>query len=339
MYLIGGSDRPKVDRAIDRLRRHFDPSSIDRFDAAADDAATVVAACNAGTLFGDLRLVLVDQVDGRPGDDGRLRATWKAADVEEIVAYVRAPAPGTVLALVSNEVKKDAPLVKAAGKGGTVLAFEIEKRKVTAWVVNRFREEGARIDPEAAKLLVDLVGDKDTMALDEEIRKLATWARSDPGAGIGEREVLDLVAPWSDTPPWELTDAWADHDPGRALRTLERILHQAGTPGRRRDEAARLTATLGGHLGKLRRVSVAAAQGERPRDHAERTKQRPFPVEKLFRQVEGMSGAELDDATLTVARLDHALKGGSRLTPELELQLAVTRLSRDRSRRETSGAR
>ena len=332
VYLIGGSDRPKVDRAIERLRRHFEGGSVDRYDAATNDAATEVAACNAGTLFGDQRLVLVDQVDGRGGDDGRLRTTWKAADVEQVVEYLRAPAPGTVLALVATEVKKDAPLVKAVAKAGTVLAFEIEKRKVTAWVINRFREEGARIDPEAAKLLVDLVGDRDTLALDAEIRKVATWARSDADAVIGERDVLELAAPWGESPPWELTDAWADHDVGKALRVVERVLHRAGTPQRRRDEAARLSATLGSHLGKLRRVSVAAAAGERPREHAERTKQRAFPVEKLFRQVEGMSDVELDDATLAVARLDHALKGGSRLPSDLELQLAVTALAADRGR-------
>ena len=45
-----------------------------------------------------------------------------------------------------------------------------------------------------------------------------------------------------------------------------------------------------------------------------------------------MSTAELDDATSTLAELDFALKGGSRLSAELELQRAVTALSLDRSR-------
>ena len=37
---------------------------------------------------------------------------------------------------------------------------------------------------------------------------------------------------------------------------------------------------------------------------------------------------ELYDATIRLARLDHALKGGSKLAPDLELQLAVTDVSR-----------
>src|SRR3954447_13243212 len=109
VYLLSGSDRPKVELALHRLRRHFDDQSIDRFDASSVDGATIVQACNAGTLFGDARLVIVDGVDGRPDDEGRLRTTWKAPDVEAIVAYLSSPAPGTVLCLVGTAVKKDSP--------------------------------------------------------------------------------------------------------------------------------------------------------------------------------------------------------------------------------------
>lgn len=333
VYLIGGSDRPKVDEAIKRLRRHFDTGSVDRFDAATDDPATVIAACNAGTLFGDTRLVLVDQVDGRVGEDGRLRTTWKAAEVEAVVAYLRSPAPGTVLCLVATEVKKDAPLVKAVAKAGTVLAFDVEKKKTVGWVVERFRASGVRVDAQAAALLVSLVGETDKHALALEVDKVVTWAHSDPDIVVGEREVVELVAPWGESPPWELTDAWAEHDAARALRVVERIFHRAGTPQRRRDDAARLSASLGSHLAKLRRVNVALAAGEGSREHAERTKQSPYPVQKLYRQVEGMSPTELDDATTVLAQLDHALKGGSRLSAELELQRAVTALSAERGRR------
>jgi hypothetical protein len=56
---------------------------------------------------------------------------------------------------------------------------------------------------------------------------------------------------------------------------------------------------------------------------------KPFPAEKLARQAERFSVDELRDATIRVARLDHALKGGSKLAPELELQLAVTDVSRE----------
>jgi DNA polymerase III delta subunit len=129
-----------------------------------------------------------------------------------------------------------------------------------------------------------------------------------------------------------LTDAWADHDPAAALRVVEHALHQAGGPSKRGGEAARLAAALAGHLTKLRSVARSAADGERPGDYAQRTKQHRFPVEKLFRQVEGMSAVEFDDATRVLARLDYDLKGGTKLPIELSLQRAVTALTAERGR-------
>ena len=58
---------------------------------------------------------------------------------------------------------------------------------------------------------------------------------------------------------------------------------------------------------------------------------KPFPVQKLFGQVRNFSSAELDDALVRLAELDHALKGGSRLTNELELERALVDITQPRT--------
>ena len=70
--------------------------------------------------------------------------------------------------------------------------------------------------------------------------------------------------------------------------------------------------------------------GVRPRDAAAKLGMKPYPGEKLARQAEALSVEELQDATDRLARLDHALKGGSKLAPDLELQLAVVDVARER---------
>jgi len=57
---------------------------------------------------------------------------------------------------------------------------------------------------------------------------------------------------------------------------------------------------------------------------------KPYPAQKLFGQVRNFSGAELDDALIRLAELDHALKGGSRLANELELERALVDITRPR---------
>ena len=66
VYLLTGSDRPKVARAVRRLRARFGPESIEQLVADTAPGADAVAACNALGLFagGDGgRLVIVEAVE------------------------------------------------------------------------------------------------------------------------------------------------------------------------------------------------------------------------------------------------------------------------------------
>ena len=93
VYLLTGSDRPKIETALARLRRHFEPEATEIVSAQEQSGAEAAALCNAGSLFGDARLVLVEGVDGRRNSEGRLANGWKAADVKAIEEYLASPAP------------------------------------------------------------------------------------------------------------------------------------------------------------------------------------------------------------------------------------------------------
>jgi DNA polymerase III subunit delta len=327
VYLVTGSDRPKVDRTLERLRAHFDPGAIERLTAAGPDGASgedVVAACNAGSLLGDNRLVLVVDVDGRPDDRGRVSGGWKKADVDAVVEYLSAPAPGAVLCLVAHALKRDSPLAKACAKAGSVLDWEVSRKDLDKWVGEQFAARGVKVERDACRALLQIVGD-DKLALALEVDKLATWAAGEP---VGSDEVRQLAVAFGDRPPWDLTDAWGDHDVATALDVVEEELDRNAIP--RRAQAALLVGSLTAHLSRLRQLTALAREGIRAKDAAGRLKLHPFQAEKLARQAEGFSPEELDDATVRLARLDHALKGGSRLAPDLELQLAVADLARER---------
>ena len=306
VYLLAGTDRPKIDTALERLRRHFSDEAVEAVSAVDASGGEAAALCNAGSLFGDARLVLVSEVE-----------RWKAADVKSLQAYLAEPAPATTLALVAGELRKDAPLAKACAKAGDVLVYDVPKRNLAQWVADRFRQLDARADAEACALLVQLVGD-DPQALATEVEKLATWAAGEP---IGEREVEQLAVAFAETPTFALTDAWGRRDPAAALEASEVILEREAKP--RRDTSARLAATLGSHVARVRSCQRLAAEGVRPRDAAGRLKMHPFYAEKLFAQAGRFSPDELGDAVVRLADLDLALKGESRLSSDLELQRAL----------------
>ena len=61
-----------------------------------------------------------------------------------------------MLALVAAELKKDSALVKACTKAGDLLVAEAARAE---WVTKQFLDRGVRIDQEAVRLLVEVVGE------------------------------------------------------------------------------------------------------------------------------------------------------------------------------------
>lgn len=324
VYLLTGSDRPKIELALERLRARFPPEAIERYYAPETSGEDVAAACNALGLFGGgERLVLVDAVDGIQDEHGRRTKGWKAADVKALESYLSSPAAGTVVALVAEELKDDAPLVRACAAAGEVLAYDVSKRDLPKWVRERFVRAGAAADDEPCRILVQLVGDDLTQAA-LEVDKLVAWAAGDP---IEERDVVALVAPSAPAPSFELTDAWGRRDVAAVLAAAEKTLERASDVRR---ELSRLVAVLAAHVDRVRACAAMAAEGMSARDGAKALKRHEFYVRKLFAQAENFTLEELRDVVVRLARLDLALKGGSKLPGELELQLALVDITAPR---------
>jgi DNA polymerase III delta subunit len=80
---------------------------------------------------------------------------------------------------------------------------------------------------------------------------------------------------------------------------------------------------LNTHVARLRECQLLAEQGVRPKEAAGRLRRSPYYVQKLFAQAEAFSAAELQQVSTRLAALDFALKGGSRLPGDLELDRAL----------------
>jgi DNA polymerase-3 subunit delta len=300
-YLLTGSDRPKIARALARLRGRFDEGSAEHLFADATTGEDAVAACNALGLFGGGgRLVVVEGVD-----------KWKAADAQAVGGYLADPTPDTVLALVADALKADAPLAKAVAKGGEVLAWDVPKRRVPGWVAEQFARLGVQADREACETLVALVGD-DLDELESEVEKLATWAGKEP---VTARDVEALAVHAREAPSWGLSDAWGARDTGELLGAFESDLH--------RTEPFLIGSRLASHVALVRNAQRLAAGGRATRDIAKELGVHEFRVRKALGHADHYSSDELDAAVVRLAELDAAVKGASRRPAELELELAL----------------
>jgi DNA polymerase-3 subunit delta len=305
VYLLTGTDKPKIARALDRLRARFPDGAAEHVSADGASGEEAVAACNALGLFEGGRLVVVERIE-----------RWKAADVKSVVAYLGDPTPGTVLALLGDELKSNSALAKACAKAGEVRVWNVQKRKLPEWVGEQFRRLGASADREACEALVELVGE-DLDELASEAEKLATWAGGDP---IGARDVEALAVPSREVAPWTLSDAWGARDLAGVLTACEAELE--------RKEPFVLAARLASHVGLIRSVRRLADEGLSARDIAKRLDVHEFRARKALAQTENYSPDELDRALVRLAELDAALKGASRLSGELELERTLVEITR-----------
>ncbi len=308
VYLVTGSDRPKVARALRRLRARFGDESIEHLAADTASGADAVAACNALGLFAGGeggRLVIVEAVE-----------RWRKADVDAVTEYLADPVPGAVLALIATETLRSDALANAVTAVGRVLPFDAPKpRDLPAWVRAQFEGLGGDIEPEAARALVEIVGD-DLVALATEADKITIWAGGHP---IARADVEALATPAREAAAWAITDAWGDRDAAGLMAAGEAELE-------RRDPFA-IAVRLASHVSLVRSLKVLAAEGLGAKEIAKRVKLHEFRVRKALGHADRYSQEELDAAVVRLAALDAALKGASRLSGSHELTRALAELT------------
>ena len=108
------------------------------------------------------------------------------------------------------------------------------------------------------------------------------------------------------------------------------MIERSGDPKSR--TIPRIVGSLTNHVARIRTVQRLDSEGEPSKEAASRLEMHPFYVQKLYAQSRNFSSEELRRVTVRLALLDHALKGGSRLPPELELERALVEITRASTR-------
>jgi DNA polymerase III subunit delta len=304
-YLICGSDRSKVLRAVSRLRSRVEAQDgvVDLFDAALSDGATVAAASQQLGLFSAARLVIVTGVE-----------SWRADDVAALAVVVGDPPVSTTICLVAGPgLRKDHRVRTLVTGPKRLLVFDVPTgRDLPRYVAREANRLGARIDPATVRRLIEIVGEH-PVALEQELDKLATYAAGEP---IDELTVELLAFPSDDTSPFALTDAVAARNRTAAMRALVRA-EQAGT------KPHALIPQLARHVALLGQAHAALRRGDDAKAFARAAQIHEFRARKLLDAAGGWSPRETARMLVRLAVADYRVKGGARIEPTLELERAV----------------
>lgn len=249
VYLLYGEEDVLKDEAVRALLEASVGSDRD-FNLDVRYAADLTpesfhALVNTLPMLAERRAVVVRGVEQL----GKRKTTLR----DEVVRYLAAPNPTTVLVLVvAAGEDPDAELVRAS----TAVNLEpLSADRVPRWLQHHAASLGVTLAPEAAELLLSAVGN-DLSTVARELEKLASLTVG-TGRPVTAQDVTSLVGVRRGETLYDLVHAALERRVARAAQLVEPVLDQAGMSG------VKILSVLGTHL-----VGTAVARAERERGTA-----------------------------------------------------------------------
>jgi DNA polymerase-3 subunit delta len=223
LALLHGADGQLLDDALAAVTNALftDPSELtlgrEVLDGREVDVDLVVRSAMTLPFMTSVRLVVVRRAQA-------LAQKGEAA----LAAYAADPNPTTRLLLLADDQLEATRDRKSHWLLGVIPAAAVvalparQGRQLADWLRQRAAAEGITLGEEAARTLVEWVGD-DSARLLGEVRKAALAGGADAHT-VGVREVSAVVGEHRMSDVFDLTRAVERRDTGQALRLLDRLL-------------------------------------------------------------------------------------------------------------------
>lgn len=338
--LLYGDDEFSAREELARLRASggFDFNQ-DTFTGDDADLAQIRTICDTMPFLSERRLVVLlglpkpkrgaddeDSPDGNAtaepadkpaksagkGKKGKAAGPSPRAFIQALADYAPHVPATTTLIVVAGKLDSSSPLVKAAQQHGQARVFMPPKgAQLEEWITRRAQAGGARITPEAVRLLIDSLGAENLRLLDSEIEKLCISVGREGRIGIEQAQALTPQT--SQASVFDLTDALARRDHRRALALLHEQLANGAAP-------QMIIGLIAAQTRRLIQVKAMAERGMRGGQIADAIGLAPFVADKTIALARQFSFAQLEAAHRALLEVDVALKS-SRVTADLALDL------------------
>lgn len=299
-YLIHGDDHGRIAERRANLRALAESQSgaqgfeLLEGDAAAPDA--VAAALNAMTFAIGRRFIIVDGVE-----------RWKEKELDRLEAALGAIPPDTTISFFAREdgrMKVPKRLHDAVRRAGGDIATEetIKPWELPKWAVQQARQLGLELTPDAARVLVGQVGERQQRLL-RELEKLALDFGS--GTHLDADQVHELTAASAEHKAWALADALLSGDAGRATRAYLQM----------RAQGERLPGLVYWMSSRLRQAHQAARALEAGQSQATvrgGLRMPPKAADQLISDARRLGTERLRTAIELVADLELTSRGGTK---------------------------
>ena len=237
-YVLVGDEIFLLDRCRAAVIKAFVPADLrdfclSEFDLAATSIFEVLDRAQTPSLMAPFQVIFVRNVR---------QLYTRGAKKEEFAAidrYFRSPNPQALLVFIADflRIPSDARRIELDDKNryerlsetlgnhcGMVELARVDEEDAMRWAVNTAQQPGVRLDPDAARELVDALG-ADMMLVSSELEKLLLYAADRARITLGDVETMVLAAKQRSL--YELTDAISSRDRVRALALLHGLLNSS----------------------------------------------------------------------------------------------------------------
>jgi DNA polymerase-3 subunit delta len=224
-YIFLGPELGKRQDAVEEIRRRLSgggsganavPPEETVFYAGETPAGQIANVVQNHSLFADARLVIVKNAE----------LIKKKDEVELIVSCMRHIEDGTVLILVSDEIKLAAGLDDSVPKENRQVFYELFEREKTEWLRSFFRREGFAIDDEGIETILELV-ENNTDALRRECSRLLLFlpgSAEQGGRRVGTADIEKWLSHSREESAFTLFSRIAAGDLSKAIESLHTLL-------------------------------------------------------------------------------------------------------------------
>jgi DNA polymerase-3 subunit delta len=237
-YVLAGDEAFLLDRCRSAVLKGFVPVDLRDFclsdlDLSGTSLFEVLDRAQTPSLMAPFQVIFVRSVR---------QLYTRGAKKEEFAAldrYFKSPNPQAVLIFVADFVRipsdirrmdmddmsKFERLRETLGEHcGMVELARVNEEDAMRWTVATAQEAGVRMDPDAARELVDALGG-DMLMISSELEKLLLYTMGRGRVTLGDVETMVLGAKQRSL--YELTDAISSHDRARALAVLDGLLNSS----------------------------------------------------------------------------------------------------------------
>ena len=267
-YILFGEDDRQKDEALAALRASALDESFADFDLEqldADSAGTdrILSAAGMAPFASRVRLVIVRRAEV-------YRKREMSGEAERLAAGIATLGDASCLVLRAGAGEDEGsrgktalhPKLDSAIKGvGAVIRFKsLNEDQLADWVAAEAKIAGVSIDPDAARLLVEMAGDSRTV-LKNELEKAICFAGD--SAAVSAEMVESILTHDPEDVTFKLVDAVSQRNSARAFHLFAELLRYDSKP---HAIAGRLLALLARQYSLLWQARELSARRVRPQD-------------------------------------------------------------------------